>query len=163
MDFIHLISQFCQFNDNFSSEITPAEPQFVFGSVHFPGLNSSVGGAGTLQSRNGPAAFHHCYFSIKNKQTIKPPIIPCWEVWLSFAGETTMVEGSRPIPQLQNSHPNHRGLWTWKMYASKQIKICVEYRDMLPRPRWVLSGTPGLRHDKPALALVACPCILHRS
>ena len=32
-----------------------------------------------------------------------------------------------------------------KMYAIKQIKICAEYRDMLPRPRLVLSGTPGLR------------------
>ena len=27
----------------------------------------------------------------------------------------------------------------------KQIKICAEYRDMLPRPRLDLSGTPGLR------------------
>ena len=26
-----------------------------------------------------------------------------------------------------------------------QIKICAEYRDMLPRPRLDLSGTPGLR------------------
>ena len=32
-----------------------------------------------------------------------------------------------------------------KMYAIKQIKICEEYRDMLPRPRLDLSGTPGLR------------------
>ena len=31
------------------------------------------------------------------------------------------------------------------MYAIKQIKICAEYRDMLPRPRLDLSGTPGLR------------------
>ena len=31
-----------------------------------------------------------------------------------------------------------------KMYAIKQIKICTEYRDMLPRPRLDLSGTPGL-------------------
>ena len=31
------------------------------------------------------------------------------------------------------------------MYAIKQIKICEEYRDMLPRPRLDLSGTPGLR------------------
>ena len=31
------------------------------------------------------------------------------------------------------------------MYALKQIKICAEYRDMLPRPRLDLSGTPGLR------------------
>ena len=32
-----------------------------------------------------------------------------------------------------------------KMYAIKQIKICAEYRDMLPRPRLDSSGTPGLR------------------
>ena len=32
-----------------------------------------------------------------------------------------------------------------EMYAIKQIKICAEYRDMLPRPRLDLSGTPGLR------------------
>ena len=29
------------------------------------------------------------------------------------------------------------------MYAIKQIKICAEYRDMLPKPRLDLSGTPG--------------------
>ena len=31
------------------------------------------------------------------------------------------------------------------MYAVKPIKICAEYRDMLPRHRLALSGTPGLR------------------
>ena len=39
----------------------------------------------------------------------------------------------------------HRGMKKWKMYTTKQIKICAEYRDMLPRPRLDLSGTPGLR------------------
>ena len=39
----------------------------------------------------------------------------------------------------------HRGIKKGKMYAVKQIKICAEYRDMLPRPRLDLSGTPGLR------------------
>ena len=39
----------------------------------------------------------------------------------------------------------HRGMKKIrKMYAIKQIKICAEYRDMLPRPRLDLSGTPGL-------------------
>ena len=38
----------------------------------------------------------------------------------------------------------HRGIKR-KMYAIKQIKICAEYRAMLPRPRLDLSGTPGLR------------------
>ena len=40
----------------------------------------------------------------------------------------------------------HRGMKNIrKMYAIKQIKICAECRDMLPRPRLDLSGTPGLR------------------
>ena len=39
----------------------------------------------------------------------------------------------------------HREMKIEKMYAIKQIKICAEYRDMLPRPRLDLSGTPGLR------------------
>ena len=40
----------------------------------------------------------------------------------------------------------HRGMKKIrKMYAIKQIKICAENRDMLPRPRLDLSGTPGLR------------------
>ena len=40
----------------------------------------------------------------------------------------------------------HRGMKKIrKMYAIKQIKICAEYRDMLPRPQLDLSGTPGLR------------------
>ena len=40
----------------------------------------------------------------------------------------------------------HRGMKkNRKMYAIKQIKIYAEYRDMLPRPRLDLSGTPGLR------------------
>ena len=44
------------------------------------------------------------------------------------------------------SSQTHRGInKKRKMYAIKQIKICAEYRDMLPRPRLDLSGTPGLR------------------
>ena len=40
----------------------------------------------------------------------------------------------------------HRGMKKIrKMYAIKQIKICAEYQDMLPRPWLDLSGTPGLR------------------
>ena len=40
----------------------------------------------------------------------------------------------------------HRGMKkNRKMYAIKQIKISAEYRDMLPRPRLDLSGTPGIR------------------
>ena len=46
---------------------------------------------------------------------------------------------------LQSSQPNPQRNKKLKMYALKQIKICVEYQDMLPRPRLDLSGTPGLR------------------
>ena len=50
------------------------------------------------------------------------------------------------VAVLQGSQPNPQRNWTLKkMYAIKQIKICAEYRDMLPRPRLDLSGTPGLR------------------
>ena len=41
--------------------------------------------------------------------------------------------------------PNQTNREIEKMYAIKQIKTCAEYRDMLPRPRLDLSGTPGLR------------------
>ena len=69
------------------------------------------------------------------------------------------------------SYQTHRGMKKFrKTYAIKQIKICAEYRDMLPRPRLDLSGTPGFGlsasaqvPDKSALAWVACPGILHRS
>ena len=39
----------------------------------------------------------------------------------------------------------HRGIENCKMYAIKQIGICAEYQDILPRRRLDLSGTPGLR------------------
>ena len=57
-----------------------------------------------------------------------------------------------------------------KMYAIKQIKICAEYRDMLPGLGWICQVHLGFGlsasaqvPDKPALAWVACPGILHRS
>ena len=60
----------------------------------------------------------------------------------------------------------------WKMYDIKQIKICAEYRVMLPIPGlgWICQVHLGFGlsasaqvPDKPALAWVACPGILHRS
>ena len=56
------------------------------------------------------------------------------------------------------------------VYYLKQIKICAEYRDMIPRARldfrvhlgFGLSASAQVP-DKPALVWVACPCILHRS
>ena len=44
------------------------------------------------------------------------------------------------VAVLQSSQPNQQ-----RNNAIKQNKICAEYRDMLPRPRLDLSGTPGLR------------------
>ena len=52
----------------------------------------------------------------------------------------TMVGDNRPIPQLQCSHPMHCRLRNCKMYAIKEFKIWVAYRDMLPRPQLVLLG-----------------------
>ena len=43
------------------------------------------------------------------------------------------------------NQPTEEWNTNWKLYAIKQIKICAEYPDMLPRPRLDLSGTPGLR------------------
>ena len=77
----------------------------------------------------------------------------CWEIWLSdehwaasfwlqwtVAGGTVHGGSSARFP----TKPTEK-LKIEKMYAIKQIKICAEYRDMLPRPRLDLSGTPGLR------------------
>ena len=47
------------------------------------------------------------------------------------------------------------------MHAMKQIKICAEYRDMLPRPRTICQVHQD--PDKPVLAWVAYSGILHRS
>ena len=74
----------------------------------------------------------------------------CWELWLSvdlphsdYNGQWQKALGMVEI--MQSSQPNPHRNKKWKMYAMKQIKICAEYRDMLPRPRMDLSGTPGLR------------------
>ena len=66
----------------------------------------------------------------------------------SFWLQWTMTEGTVHciLAVLQSSQPNpQRNEKMRKMYAIKQIKICAEYQDMLPRPRLDLSGTPGLR------------------
>ena len=69
-------------------------------------------------------------------------------VWwpASFWLQWTMAEGTVHIlTVLQSSQPNPQRNKRRKMYAIKQINICAEYRDMLPRPRRDLSGTPRLR------------------
>ena len=72
----------------------------------------------------------------------------CWEIWLSddephpdYNGQWQRVLCMGAV--LQSSPPNSQRNEKRKMYAIKQIKICAQYRDMLPRPRLDLSGTPG--------------------
>ena len=75
----------------------------------------------------------------------------CWEFdcLMTSLILITMDNGRGHCAYLQSCKvPNqtHRGVKKIrKMYAIKQIKICAEYRGMLPRPRLDLSGTPGLR------------------
>ena len=75
----------------------------------------------------------------------------CWELWLSDGQPHSDYNGQWQralciLAVLQSSQPNPQGNGKIrKTYAIKQIKICAEYRDMLPRPRLDLSGTPGLR------------------
>ena len=74
----------------------------------------------------------------------------CWELWLSDDQPHSDYNGQWQralyiLAVLQSSQPNPQRNEKRKMYAIKQIKICAEYRDMLPRPRLDLSGTPGLR------------------
>ena len=75
----------------------------------------------------------------------------CWELWLSDDQPHSDYNGQWQralctLAVLQSSQPNpQRNKKIRKMYAIKQIKICAEYWDMLPRPRLDLSGTPGLR------------------
>ena len=70
-------------------------------------------------------------------------------VWwpASFWLQWTMAEGTvhTSSPAKFPTKPTEEWKKNRKMYALKQIKICAEYRDMLPRPRLDLSGTPGLR------------------
>ena len=51
--------------------------------------------------------------------------------------------GQRQRAVLQCSQTNPQRNEKRIMYAIKQIKICAEYWDKLPRPRLDLSGTPG--------------------
>ena len=77
----------------------------------------------------------------------------CWELWLSDDQPHSDYNGQWQralciLAVLQSSQPNlqrNEKKKNRKMYAIKQIKICAEYQDMLPRPRLDLSGTPGLR------------------
>ena len=63
--------------------------------------------------------------------------------WLQWTvAEGTVHTGS---PAKLPTKPTEEWKKNRKMSAIKQIKICAEYRDLLPRPRLDLSGTPGLR------------------
>ena len=95
-------------------------------------------------------------------------------VWwpASFWLQRTMAEGTvhTGSPAKFPTTPPEEWKKSRKMYAIKQIRICAEYRDMLPRPRLVCQVHLGFGlsasaqvPDKPALAWVACPGILRRS
>ena len=70
-------------------------------------------------------------------------------VWrpASFWLQWTMADGTvhTGSPAKFPTKPTEEWKKNRKTYAIKQIKICAEYRDMLPRPRLDLSGTSGLR------------------
>ena len=104
-----------------------------------------------------PVLWHKCqrvctsFAPVVPQQGMMGDLIGWWLT--SFWLPETMAEGT------------HRGMEKRKMCAIKQIKICAEYRDMLPRLRLDVSGTlelrpiglsPGSVPDKPALAWVAC-------
>ena len=74
----------------------------------------------------------------------------CWEIWLSDDQPHSDYNGQWQrvlcmLAVLQSSQPNPQRNKKGILYPWKQIKICAEYRDMLPRPRLDLSGKPRLR------------------
>ena len=85
---------------------------------------------------DGPAA---------SQQGMLGALIVWWPA--SFWLQWTMAEGTvhTGSPAKFPTKPTEEWIKIRKMYAIKQIKICAEYRDMLPRPRLDLSGSPGLR------------------
>ena len=65
---------------------------------------------------------------------------PCLELWLSDDQSHSDYNGQWQralciLAVLQSSQTNPQRNEKTKMYAIKQIKICAEYRDVLPRPR----------------------------
>ena len=83
---------------------------------------------------DGPAA---------SQQGMLGALIVWWPAsfWLQWTEGTVHTDSPEKFP----TKPTEEWKKNRKMYAIKQIKICAEYRDMLPRPRLDLSGTPGLR------------------
>ena len=63
----------------------------------------------------------------------------------SFWLQWKLADGTLTVLKCMGIAPTQRGIENWQMYAMKQIMACVEYRDMLPRPRLNLTGTPGHR------------------
>ena len=90
----------------------------------------------TRECFDGPAA---------SQQGMLGALIVWWPA--SFWLQWTMAEGTvhTGSPAKFPTKPTEERKKNRKMYAIKQIKICAENRDMLPRPRLDLSGTPGLR------------------
>ena len=70
-------------------------------------------------------------------------LIVCWPA--SFWLQWTMTEGTVHTSSPAKFPTKSTEECKKEMHAIKEIKIFAEYRDMLPRPRLDLSGTPGLR------------------
>ena len=102
---------------------------------------SPVWGIDAREYFDGPAA---------HQQGMLGALVVWWPAsfWLQWTmAEGTVHTGSPTKPTVSNQ--THRGIKKRKMYAIKQIKICAEYRDMLPRPLLDLSGTPGTNQPWP--------------
>ena len=70
----------------------------------------------------------------------------CWEIWLSNDQPHSDCNGQWQkafymVAVLESSQPNPHRNKIMENVCYKQIKICAECRDMLPRPRLDLSGT----------------------
>ena len=103
----------------------------------------------SILSVNFTSLWHKCQSVLMGQLLLSKA---CWELWLPEGQPHSDYNGQWQralcmLAVLQSSQPNpERNIKKkWRMYAIKQIKICAEYRDMLPRPRLDLSGTPGLQ------------------
>ena len=101
----------------------------------------------SISSVNFTSLWHKCQSVLRGQLHLSKA---CWELWLSDDQPHSDYNGQWQralciLAVLQSSQPNPQRNKKRKMYAIKQIKICAEYQDMLPRPRLDLSGTPGLR------------------
>ena len=75
---------------------------------------------------------HDCISKAKLFQPCRPLVTASF--WSQFTNGQRALS-AQVVLKHKILNPTHRGIEIWKMHAIKQIKICAEYRDMLPRPR----------------------------